>query len=207
MKNKSALRSFLAITAALAAMTGAASAAVLINDTTNNGGFDSTTINANVTSITGGWTSNNGVWIHSPGGTLLTSAPFGTDGVGAGSRAVQIHNDAGTDFRSAAFTLTAGELINFSVDFNNTGTVTVNLFDGTNSISLGSLTGGHATNFAQFDNNTASVAVTGSYQLRFQNVGGTDVGIDRVFLQNIPEPSSAALLGLGGLALILRRRK
>jgi hypothetical protein len=206
MKNKSALRSFLAITAALAAMTGAASAAVLINDTTNNGGFDSTTIDADVTIITGGWTSNNGVWIHSPGGTLLTSAPFGTDGVGAGSRAVTIHA-LDTDFRSAAFTLTAGELINFSVDFRDTGTVNVNLFDGTNSISLGSLTGGHATIFAQFDNNTASVAVTGSYQLRFQNVTGSDVEIDRVFLQSIPEPSSAALLGLGGLALILRRRK
>ncbi|MBT7959782.1 MAG: PEP-CTERM sorting domain-containing protein [Akkermansiaceae bacterium] len=37
--------------------------------------------------------------------------------------------------------------------------------------------------------------------------GGNDPGLSGYALRAIPEPSSAALLGLGGLALILRRRK
>ena len=37
--------------------------------------------------------------------------------------------------------------------------------------------------------------------------GGNDPGISGYSLRAIPEPSSTALLGLGGLALILRRRK
>ena len=36
---------------------------------------------------------------------------------------------------------------------------------------------------------------------------GNHSGIGAVQLESIPEPSSTALLGLGGLALILRRRK
>jgi len=37
--------------------------------------------------------------------------------------------------------------------------------------------------------------------------GGTDAAVSALVLTTVPEPSSAALLGLGGLALILRRRK
>jgi hypothetical protein len=37
--------------------------------------------------------------------------------------------------------------------------------------------------------------------------GQTAGGFDEVAFSTVPEPSSAALLGLGGLALILRRRK
>ena len=36
---------------------------------------------------------------------------------------------------------------------------------------------------------------------------GSWIGVDNVSITTVPEPSSAALLGLGGLALILRRRK
>ncbi|WP_240610614.1 PEP-CTERM sorting domain-containing protein [Rubritalea profundi] len=39
------------------------------------------------------------------------------------------------------------------------------------------------------------------------NSSGTSAYIDDISLTQVPEPSSAALLGLGGLALILRRRK
>lgn len=38
-------------------------------------------------------------------------------------------------------------------------------------------------------------------------IGSNDPGAGAVVLRVVPEPSSAALLGLGGLALILRRRK
>jgi hypothetical protein len=43
-------------------------------------------------------------------------------------------------------------------------------------------------------------------QLQSPNSGGS-VYIDNVSLNLVPEPSTTALLGLGGLALILRRRK
>ena len=38
-------------------------------------------------------------------------------------------------------------------------------------------------------------------------VNSSQLGLDNVSVNEVPEPSSAALLGLGGLALILRRRK
>ncbi|MGB1258969.1 MAG: PEP-CTERM sorting domain-containing protein [Akkermansiaceae bacterium] len=44
--------------------------------------------------------------------------------------------------------------------------------------------------------------------LKFSNSeGATQAVIDNINVSAVPEPSSAALLGLGGLALILRRRK
>ncbi len=39
------------------------------------------------------------------------------------------------------------------------------------------------------------------------NQGNDGIAIDQIAINPIPEPSSTALLGLGGLALILRRRK
>ena len=71
--------------------------------------------------------------------------------------------------------------------------------------------------------NASAGSVGNSLQLRFEtwdptlNAGAEGlatatnsfIAIDDVFLEvtAVPEPSSAALLGLGGLALILRRRK
>lgn len=44
--------------------------------------------------------------------------------------------------------------------------------------------------------------------LEFRAVGSkAAIGLDNVSINAVPEPSSAALLGLGGLSLILRRRK
>jgi len=42
--------------------------------------------------------------------------------------------------------------------------------------------------------------------IKYTAAGG-DIGIKNVTFNPVPEPSSTALLGLGGLALILRRRK
>jgi len=64
-----------------------------------------------------------------------------------------------------------------------------------------------------------SVSVSADFDTGYQNIavifavsyaqgnGATIVEIDNVAFATVPEPSSSALLGLGGLALILRRRK
>ncbi len=44
-------------------------------------------------------------------------------------------------------------------------------------------------------------------RLVFIPTSGNQVGIDNISLDAVPEPTTTALLGLGGLALILRRRK
>ena len=53
---------------------------------------------------------------------------------------------------------------------------------------------------------TANLAID---TLRFANGGGGDIAVDNfaVDISAVPEPSSSALLGLGGIALMLRRRK
>jgi len=42
---------------------------------------------------------------------------------------------------------------------------------------------------------------------KYTMTSGNNMGIDNLSFNTVPEPSSAALFGLGGLALILRRRK
>ncbi len=56
--------------------------------------------------------------------------------------------------------------------------------------------------------------ITNIARLRIYSIGGADQGARGVFLDDItvtttpvPEPSGTALLGLGCLALILRRRR
>ncbi len=87
-----------------------------------------------------------------------------------------------------------------------TSTLTVDgsAFNGTGAFTLLETTSNAASTF-----NMSNVTITG---LGAENVGWTlEQGIDGskniITLNVIPEPSSAALLGLGGLALILRRRK
>ena len=63
------------------------------------------------------------------------------------------------------------------------------------------------------DSISASVANGGSLYLRWTGDDSSGSGsrdefaLDDVSISAVPEPSSAALLGLGGLALVLRRRK
>ncbi len=54
-----------------------------------------------------------------------------------------------------------------------------------------------------------TVGVAGDYEFRFSSplTNNNHAYVDNVSFDAVPEPSSTALLGLGGLALILRRRK
>ena len=63
-------------------------------------------------------------------------------------------------------------------------------------------------NYVLFENvslDTLEIKVTGGHLDTSNN--GTIANINGIQIVQVPEPSSAALLGLGGLALILRRRK
>jgi hypothetical protein len=55
----------------------------------------------------------------------------------------------------------------------------------------------------------ATVGVNGNLIVTLQSAASGYVIVDAIALKQtaVPEPSSAALLGLGGLALVLRRRK
>ncbi|MEJ6700837.1 MAG: PEP-CTERM sorting domain-containing protein, partial [Akkermansiaceae bacterium] len=64
--------------------------------------------------------------------------------------------------------------------------------------------------FANFSNTIAGTGSSLAIRVEFSlNSGDEDFAIDDLVVEGtvVPEPSSSALLGLGGLALILRRRK
>lgn len=77
-----------------------------------------------------------------------------------------------------------------------------------NLIMTGLANNGDTISFAGASDVVGSMAIDYSAfaTLHGQTVSNTSDGFDFVFAA-VPEPSSAALLGLGGLALILRRRK
>jgi len=101
-------------------------------------------------------------------------------------------------------TAAGSNLSNFVSSGNNEVITTTITYDGAN------------TSIQLSDSNENLTAHTFAGQLTFDGIGIQSLhastatnGIDdiSVTLDTVPEPSSAALLGLGGLALILRRRK
>ena len=73
--------------------------------------------------------------------------------------------------------------------------------------TLSGITANTASRVTEYD--FGSTVGSGQYiVMRLQGkASSNNVGADELVLAAVPEPSSAALLGLGGLALILRRRK
>ncbi|NWK55045.1 PEP-CTERM sorting domain-containing protein [Verrucomicrobiaceae bacterium N1E253] len=175
-----------------------------------------------------GWTleSNNGLALAN-GGT----APFHT-GNGSnvpfqtptdGNTFLTTNADATSIFSQTINGLSAGT-VNVSFDLNRmlaagSGTFTANVevFDGNSdaATSLWSETVDVAAQTQETWVNTASGTFANSGSELFvrvtlvDQVNGGQIGMDNLVINHtaVPEPSSAALLGLGGLALILRRRK
>ncbi len=96
----------------------------------------------------------------------------------------------------------------------------IKLFSGSNGTGTAlldqdfSLTPNSSNNVSVFNGiDLADTAGVSSVVLTARNDGSYGSGLSEVYFSNttisapVPEPSSAALLGLGGLALILRRRK
>ena len=106
------------------------------------------------------------------------------------------------DDSSAVFTSAAG-----TYDW----AITATGFDGTNSESLDIILSQGGSAVFTATNRTGIADTTGAVSdVDFSmgsNWGTSQYSVDNVSVTVVPEPSSAALLGLGGLALILRRRK
>jgi len=108
-------------------------------------------------------------------------------------------------------TILTGERVEVTLDAwrnNGSGTMTVNFAElGAQTVNLGTSSNEVTNNVITF---TATSDIT-SGVLRFDYTGSTtQARIDTVSAQTlaaVPEPSSAALLGIGGIALILRRKK
>ncbi len=149
------------------------------------------------------------------GGSRLWIANAGAARAGSGinSTAV-IALDAATDYVFSAALVTETDQAGRTA----TGTVTL-LVDGATVATQAFTARGDGTGA---DDNTYEDQMTtfdfnsgagGNLEIRiaFDDADGSNpfVGIDNVGVETapVPEPSSAALLGLGGLALILRRRK
>jgi len=90
----------------------------------------------------------------------------------------------------------------FTLTVNADGSASFGLSGGTNPAETGTLSAGELS--ALFDD-----SADGEYHFAVYSQGNSGLQISSVSIDAVavPEPSSTALLGLGGLALILRRRK
>jgi len=128
---------------------------------------------------------------------------------------------AGGMFQVGTGTINAGDEYTFSGFFNNE---TAKAFDkveiklewmGANTQTINDITSGvnglAANTFTEFSvTGTAPTGVTGltvSIYVDGSSANGGSLFFDEAKLVQIPEPTSSALLGLGGLALLFRRRK
>jgi hypothetical protein len=152
------------------------------------------------TSVLGGTISSDGAW-------YAWAARFGTA------------SKAPAWLNATSFTPVSGDLVTLTVDVGDmggTGAMTrIQLFDTINNTVYATSDYTPAVEDTWYESST-SYTSTGSeagplgIRLMFASGGANDwVSFDNVRLDStaVPEPTTTALLGLGGLALILRRRK
>jgi len=102
---------------------------------------------------------------------------------------------AGNRSTAAPYTIQGSPTITLNQQSAPTADLVLN--DGT--------TGQSSFNFKKIGD--ATVGANGNLIVTLQSAASGYVIVDAIALKAVPEPSSAALLGLGGLALVLRRRK
>jgi hypothetical protein len=122
-----------------------------------------------------------------------------------------------------------GDQFNFSLDWASVtddpdkayddGQLDFQLVDATGAVLYSeTIQSSAATTGGDLNSSSFSYTITGTENggiidtsdlgVRLSVIGGDDFfAVDNIQLTAVPEPSSTALLGLGGLALILRRRK
>ncbi|MEP2775098.1 MAG: PEP-CTERM sorting domain-containing protein [Luteolibacter sp.] len=150
-----------------------------------------------------------------------------TRNTGARSGAMSVQLGAGNSNHEGQLyqtvTTAIGQLYTFSIwgsVLNNSNTpelqnFRVDLVDGTGvaGTSLANVTsaGTLSTTYKEFTVNFTAISTETTIWIRDISTAGTadgnDIFLDDVSITAIPEPSAAALLGLGALSLVLRRRK
>ncbi len=194
--------------------------------------FDSRTLNgSSMDDIVWTTTDANGAQVTANTTAITSAASFKTNGGNPGQFAPDqnLHNGAG--LWTGTFTLTVGtgytaDLTDITFDFDSRssggglqGSTQIReiTFDMTiNGAAYGTQQGGDVAGAADYlATFTDSLQLAAGSHTLVITADGTGTGvfapIDDLSINGavttVPEPSSAALLGLGGLALILRRRK
>ncbi len=155
--------------------------------------------------IPNGWTTDSGRIIQ-----VLTSV--GGDNVpGFSSNFIDVYaTDKPITLSQDVSGLTQGQQYRLSYDWGNRRNTSYDM-----TISMGGASASHiGTGFVAATNNTFTFtagAATETLSIAFNHTNGDSYtgfnSTNFTVTQVVPEPSSTALLGLGGLALILRRRK
>ena len=120
-----------------------------------------------------------------------------TSGTFAGA-ALLLDDTTGFGFTPTATTTYRWDIIGTDFDGVSAASFDVRIFDAGTEVFTST-----GNTFAT----TTSDAIESVNFYRGGNWGGGGFTVDNISITAVPEPSSAALLGLGGLALILRRRK
>lgn len=153
------------------------------------------------------------VFLNATVASGTTSTNFSTGGLlslvqGAATFEITLQDSAGGPARadfSSSFTNTNGPT-EFARDFTIAPTFTDlhpnHSWDGT---TFAGRVGASITDTSDFD-----ITIPGEWGFYFEISGGGNVGpftLDALTLESIPEPSSATLLGLSALGLLIRRKR
>ena len=211
-----ALAAFASITTSHATLI----AGVTVEDSSSsNGGFSRQDFNSiNGSGLTGlQHTSNpaNAMWMTSTGGSDLTpeiiydlGAVYNIDRMRVWNYNEGYNNGSFvlTDRGLNRVTVTFGETLSGATASNPTGTNLPNTLAGVTTFA-------QATGLNSYEGEEFTFSTISARYVKIQalsNHGSTDVsGLSEVqfFIAPIPEPSTTLLFGIGGLAMLLRRRK
>ncbi len=183
--------------------------------------------NVNDTGLAGGTFNGGARFGHTISGAPTATRPIGADSNGAevisNTVALAAGDLAGIAAGNGTYTFSAwlaaytgnagADFTQISVQFFSDAAGTV-ATGGSIQLASGDVEGSSTTPSGAWSNTnwslyTASGAVATdaqSFQITFGGPGN-DTYADNISFTVVPEPSSTALLGLGGLALVLRRRK
>ena len=174
---------------------------------TTNAGVASATSVATITDLSIGYANPQNTYVNIDNPAAVDTSTSTNVGF--------LHNDGSTNEDLISFTvssLAAGEIIRVGALINVEHSTndrwdaeSVSLTDGASTASitgLGGLVGIADGGFVFFD-----VDAVGTYTLSATAFGSRSAAFSGLTFDVIPEPSSTALLGLGGLALLARRRR